>query len=59
MTTPNVQLACESRIATIDLSKILPLKRIPARAKSTEKFRRIAASIEQIGVIEPLVVFPD
>lgn len=58
-TTSNIALACEPRVVTIQLSQILPLKRISARAKSTEKWQRIVASVEQLGVIEPLVVYPD
>ena len=59
MPSRKVQLACEPDIVAVEISKILPLKRIHVRAKKSQKYCRIAASIRQIGVIEPLVVFPD
>ena len=43
---------------TIDLGALLPLKRISDAVRKTVKFRRIVASIGEIGIIEPLVVCP-
>ena len=53
-----VKLACESRIRRIDVDCILPLRKIPAGARHSTRYRRIAASIQEIGVIEPLIVHP-
>lgn len=38
------------------MEDILPLKQVPDSIKATSKYRRIAQSIAEIGVIEPLVV---
>jgi len=38
------------------LSSILPLKQVPDSVKNVVKYKRIAQSIAEVGVIEPLVV---
>ncbi len=53
-----VQLACEATVRTIDVTSILPLKKISKGTRSTFKYRQIAASIREVGIIEPLVVHP-
>lgn len=53
-----IKLACEQKIRDISTSKILPLRKVPAAAKKNVKYRRITASIQSVGIIEPLVVFP-
>jgi ParB-like chromosome segregation protein Spo0J len=42
----------------VPLAKILPLRVVTQEMKNTSTYRRIAASIREVGVIEPLVVFP-
>jgi hypothetical protein len=42
----------------IPLNKILPLKKVKSSVKKTIKFRQIATSIREIGVIEHLIVYP-
>ncbi|MEZ5941180.1 MAG: plasmid partitioning protein RepB C-terminal domain-containing protein [Planctomycetaceae bacterium] len=54
----HVQFGCEQRLKSIPLSEILPLRRISRAARKTRKYQRIEASVREIGVIEPLVVFP-
>lgn len=54
----NVTLACKPEISTIPVASILPLKQLTASVKKTRKYQCIAASIREIGIIEPLVVFP-
>ena len=41
---------------TLPISALLPLRRVPEAIKQSSKYRRIAQSIAQIGIIEPLVV---
>lgn len=53
-----VKLAFERRIVLIPISSILPLRKVSDGARNSIKFRRIAASIAEIGVIEPLMVAP-
>lgn len=51
-----VNLGCEPKIITISVTEILPMRRIEKGTKSTAKYRQIAASIREIGIIEPIVV---
>jgi hypothetical protein len=53
-----VHLACEQGIITVPLGKILPVKKLNPGVAKTERYQRIAASIREIGLIEPLVVYP-
>lgn len=54
----HVILACQSEIVTIPVTKLLPLKKLSASLTSGRKYLCIAASIREIGVIEPLIVYP-
>jgi hypothetical protein len=54
-----VKLACERRILTVSLDRILPVKTITKEMRKTVKYRRINASVRELGVIEPLVVYPE
>lgn len=38
------------------LSNILPMKRVPDTLKQTMRYKRIVASIAEVGIVEPLVV---
>ena len=51
-----VRIAFEPRILTLPLATLLPLRVVPEGIKQTVKYRRIAKSIAEIGLIEPLVV---
>ncbi|MCY2986952.1 MAG: ParB N-terminal domain-containing protein [Planctomycetota bacterium] len=53
-----VRLACETSIISVPLTSILPVRKLSAGIDKTEKYRRIAASIREVGIIEPLVVYP-
>jgi len=52
-----VDLACESRIVTIPVGELLPVKRLTTAMMKSRKYQCIASSVAEIGVIEPLVVF--
>ena len=56
--TNDVRIGFERRLVTVALDLILPLRQVPANVRAGKKFKRIAASIAEVGVIEPLVVSP-
>lgn len=52
----SVRAAFEDRTALLPLSAIMPLRTLTKDQRQSTKYRRIAASITEVGVIEPLVV---
>lgn len=44
---------------SIEISSILPVRSIGKTVKASHKYRQIACSIEEIGIVEPPVVCPD
>ena len=42
----------------LPIASILPLKQVRASLKGTKKYQQVLASVREVGVIEPLVVFP-
>ncbi|MGQ0685620.1 plasmid partitioning protein RepB C-terminal domain-containing protein [Bradyrhizobium sp.] len=57
MTIKHVASAFESDLVVLPLACLLPLKQVTEVIKKSEKYLAIAASIGEVGVIEPLVVF--
>src|SRR5262245_21758496 len=53
-----VKLACEQEVVLLPLACILPMRMLDAGVKSTVKYKCIEASVKELGLIEPLVVFP-
>jgi len=53
-----VPIAFKSEGVTVPLENILPLKSLPKSIRSTQRYLRIKASMQEVGIIEPLVVFP-
>ena len=51
-----VSMAFEPESVFVDLANILPVKQFPNHIKKTRKYRQIAASIQEIGIIELPVV---
>ena len=51
-----VRVAFEQDLVTVRLDEILPMRKTPEKVLSSAKFRRIAQSVAEVGVIEPLVV---
>lgn len=51
-----VKIAFDPRLLVVPLSDILPMRKLADALKNTVKYRRIAQSITEVGVIEPLVV---
>src|SRR3984957_9927600 len=48
-----------SDCVVVSIAAILPVKAIEKTAKSSHKYRQIAASIREIGLVEPPVVIQD
>jgi ParB-like chromosome segregation protein Spo0J len=55
MSSP-VKTGFELAAVEVKLDKLLPTKKLAPALKSTKKYRAIAASIAEVGIIEPLVV---
>jgi ParB-like chromosome segregation protein Spo0J len=54
-----VEMAFEKEVRRIDIADIHPLYLVTAATRQTVKYKRIAASICEIGVIEPIIVARD
>lgn len=52
----DVRIAFERRVVVLPLAALLPRKKLPERLMRTVKYKRIARSIKEVGIIEPLVV---
>lgn len=60
MSTPKkVRLGFELRRVEIPIDKILPIRQIKPTDQCFGKYRAVLASIKAIGLVEPLVVFPN
>ena len=53
-----IRLACQSDIVEILLTRILPMRMLDDGIHKTSKYKCIEASIRELGLVEPLVVFP-
>jgi RepB plasmid partitioning protein/ParB/Sulfiredoxin domain len=42
----------------LPIAEILPLKQIKTSLKTTLKYQQVLASVREVGIIEPLIVFP-
>ena len=51
-----VRIAFERQIIMVAVEFLLPTKVLPAQVKDTVKYKRIVASVAEVGVIEPLSV---
>lgn len=56
--THQVRLACQPRIVEVPIERILPTRMIDDAVRKTAKYKCIEASIRELGLIEPLAVFP-
>lgn len=54
-----VHAAFEDRTIVLSLDVILPLRALAADACKSVRYRRVATSIAEVGVIEPIVVSPN
>ena len=53
----SVKQAFGSEVVVLETARLTPLKEIDAAVRRDKKYRQIAASIEHVGIIEPIVVF--
>jgi len=51
-----VKIAFERNILTLPIADLLPTKALPAGVRESVKYRRIAASVAEVGLIEPLSI---
>src|ERR1700690_4016054 len=58
-TSPAIAQAFSSDCVVVSIASILPVKAIEKTTKSSHKYRQIAASIREIGLVEPPVVVQD
>lgn len=54
-----IKLAFQPEGIMIPVDRILPLKKINPRTKQTKKYRQIKASIDEVGIVESLIVYPE
>ena len=47
------------KIVSVPLDRIAPTRPLSKDIHKTRKFRTILASVRDVGIIEPLAVFPD
>lgn len=53
-----VRMACRPDIVEVPLARILPMRLLDEGISKTVKYLCIEASVRELGLIEPLVVFP-
>jgi len=53
-----VSIAFEPEGVMLPLDQLLPLRRLSSTVRSSEKYKCIMASIKEVGLIEPLIVYP-
>src|ERR1700690_4284950 len=58
-TSPAIAQAFSSDCVVVSIASILPVKAMEKTVKSSHKYRQIAASIREIGLVEPPVVIRD
>ena len=58
MAARDIKVAFEPEGITLPLTQILPLRKVSPGLKNSEKYKRIQTSIAEVGVVEPLVVYP-
>lgn len=51
-----VRIAFEPRVLVLPLTSILPSKMLAPGLKETAKYKRIAVSVAEVGLVEPLIV---
>jgi RepB plasmid partitioning protein/ParB-like nuclease domain len=58
MMQPTVKISFRQEVLEIPLEQLVALKETEPRVVGTRKYKHIRASLEHIGLIEPLAVFP-
>lgn len=55
---PSLKTAFQSHLLVLPVDRIIQLKEVTPNLRRTPKYKQIAASLQHVGVIEPIVVFP-
>src|SRR5215472_2597981 len=58
MATEKVKIAFQPEVVTLPLECLVRLKQIKPSVKVLTKYQQVLASVREVGVIEPLIVFP-
>jgi len=53
-----VQIGFDPRGIIVPITSILPLRQLKPSVKSSQKYQQVLCSVREIGIIEPLIVFP-
>jgi hypothetical protein len=53
-----IKRAFQPDVRVVPIAAILPMVNVQPATRKSPKYRRIRSSIEQVGVVEPIVVFP-
>jgi ParB-like chromosome segregation protein Spo0J len=53
-----VKMAFKPECILVRLEDLMPLKKIPLTLRGTPKYKQILASVAEIGLVEPLVIYP-
>lgn len=53
-----VELAFDPEGLILPISSILPMKHVKTSIRATQKYLQVLASVREVGIIEPLIVFP-
>src|SRR5882672_8565434 len=56
--TPTIRAAFEPQTRVVSIDAILATRTVSPATRLSIKYRRIHASIQSVGVVEPIVVFP-
>ena len=58
MTAPQLKAAFEFEGTTVRLDQLLPTRTTGEKLKQSVKYRALLASVREVGIVEPLSVYP-
>ena len=53
-----VSIAFHPQGVVVPITNILPLKQVRSVMRSSQKYQQVLSSVREVGIIEPLIVFP-
>ena len=53
-----VSIAFNAQGLLVPITNILPLKQVKPVMRSSQKYQQVLSSVREVGIIEPLIVFP-
>ena len=56
--TKAVPIAFDLQGVNVPIEDILPLRQVRPALRSSQKYQQVLSSVREVGIIEPLVVFP-